>query len=474
MELTNFVVNRTAENIAKAFGADIEKARHGIYADTPENRRLRRVGQEYGSKKAEEAPKGRPQAKQEEPKDERFSADGIVGKDGSFNKQGASYKRWAALREKVETGKATPEEKKEFAHIHNQYLNEKSRSEYERNKANDPNAKEPKYETVEERTARVKGDKEAKAERKKKLNELALKYIEESSGSDSEKEIAKYVLSGKSFEETEKMMIQRGYAKPHTTSFYYRPGAQLAWDAEKEARRIYKQNNSTAESNVEDNKPKELKSDNKPNKETNPLVEKLMSNKEFGSKISYINTRADYAIKYSYNLSSISERKGKDSIAYKRALVKDVLEDISVSDLETISRAVDKYGADAVKDAIISENKNNNSSEVSDVADAIILKTSKIEEMLNKHKRAIIADMFDDYGGGFNKGTDYFFNLYADEYAGDIIKEKGFNSFDEFETWFYEGDLNESQYNKATRIYKMIANAIPANLYIKTWPDGER
>ena len=474
MELTNFVVNRTAENIAKAFGADIEKARHGIYADTPENRRLRRVGQEYGSKKAEEAPKGRPQAKQEEQKDERFSADGIVGKDGSFNKQGASYKRWAALREKVETGKATPEEKKEFAHIHNQYLNEKSRSEYERNKANDPNAKEPKYETVEERTARVKGDKEAKAERKKKLNELALKYIEESHGSDSEKEIAKYVLSGKSFEETEKMMIQRGYAKPHTTSFYYRPGAQLAWDAEKEARRIYKQNNSTAESNVEDNKPKELKSDNKPNKETNPLVEKLMSNKEFGSKISYINTRADYAIKYSYDLSSISERKGKDSIAYKRALVKDVLEDISVSDLETISRAVDKYGADAVKDAIISENKNNNSSEVSDVADAIILKASKIEELLNKNKRAVIADMFDDYGGGFSKETDYFFNLYADEYAGDIIKEKGFNSFDEFETWFYEGDLNESQYNKATRIYKMIANAIPANLYLKTWPNGRR
>lgn len=161
MELTNFVVNRTAENIAKAFGADIEKARHGIYADTPENRRLRRVGQEYGSKKSEEAPKGRPQAKQEEQKDERFSADGIVGKDGSFNKQGASYKRWAALREKVETGKATPEEKKEFAHIHNQYLNEKSRNEYERKKATDPNAEEPKYETVEERTARVKGKKEA-------------------------------------------------------------------------------------------------------------------------------------------------------------------------------------------------------------------------------------------------------------------------------------------------------------------------
>lgn len=160
MELTNLVVNRTAENIAKAFGDDIEKARHGVYSDTAENRRLRRVGQEYGSKKSEEAPKGRPQAKQQEQKDERFSADGIIGKDGSFNKQGASYKRWAALREKVETGKATPEEKKEFAHIHNQYLNEKSRNEYERKKVTDPNAQEPKYETVEERTARVRGKKE--------------------------------------------------------------------------------------------------------------------------------------------------------------------------------------------------------------------------------------------------------------------------------------------------------------------------
>ena len=167
MELTNLVVNRTAENIAKAFGDDIEKARHGIYADTPENRRLRRVGQEYGSKKSEETPKGRPQVKQQEQKDERFSADGIVGKDGSFNKQGASYKRWAALREKVETGKATPEEKKEFAHIHNQYLNEKSRSEYERKKVTDPNAEEPKYETVEERTARVKGKKEVGKENDK-------------------------------------------------------------------------------------------------------------------------------------------------------------------------------------------------------------------------------------------------------------------------------------------------------------------
>lgn len=32
-----------AANIAKSFENDIEKARSGIYADTPENRRLNRV-----------------------------------------------------------------------------------------------------------------------------------------------------------------------------------------------------------------------------------------------------------------------------------------------------------------------------------------------------------------------------------------------------------------------------------------------
>ena len=34
----------------------IEKARSGKYADTPENRRLKRVGQPYGSKKQETTP----------------------------------------------------------------------------------------------------------------------------------------------------------------------------------------------------------------------------------------------------------------------------------------------------------------------------------------------------------------------------------------------------------------------------------
>lgn len=44
----------------------LEKARTGKYADIPENRRLKRVGQPYGSKAQEEAPKGAKTGKKEE------------------------------------------------------------------------------------------------------------------------------------------------------------------------------------------------------------------------------------------------------------------------------------------------------------------------------------------------------------------------------------------------------------------------
>ena len=150
MELTNLVVNQTARNIVQQFSTDIEKARSGVYADTAENRKLQRVGQHYGSKKQEEQSQGKQKGGAEEPKggngapkDDRFSEDGIIGQDGGFNKQGKTYKHWVALREKVESGKATPEEKKEFAYLHNQYLNEKDRHAYEHSKQTDSKAKEP-------------------------------------------------------------------------------------------------------------------------------------------------------------------------------------------------------------------------------------------------------------------------------------------------------------------------------------------
>lgn len=59
-----------AEAIAKAFSVDIEKGRHGVYEDNAENRRLNRVGQEYG-KKAEEKQTASKQPKQGEPTEQQ-------------------------------------------------------------------------------------------------------------------------------------------------------------------------------------------------------------------------------------------------------------------------------------------------------------------------------------------------------------------------------------------------------------------
>lgn len=61
------------ENIEKAFGSgvnlneEVEKARSGIYADTAENRKLARVGQQYGGKKQPEQPNSKTQQKKEKP-----------------------------------------------------------------------------------------------------------------------------------------------------------------------------------------------------------------------------------------------------------------------------------------------------------------------------------------------------------------------------------------------------------------------
>lgn len=48
-----------AANILSGFTNldEIEKARAGVYADTPENQKLKRVGQKYGAEKSNEQPK---------------------------------------------------------------------------------------------------------------------------------------------------------------------------------------------------------------------------------------------------------------------------------------------------------------------------------------------------------------------------------------------------------------------------------
>ncbi len=47
---------------------ELEKARHGVYQDNPENRRLKRVGQKYGTKRQEDPTKQKQQGKKEESK----------------------------------------------------------------------------------------------------------------------------------------------------------------------------------------------------------------------------------------------------------------------------------------------------------------------------------------------------------------------------------------------------------------------
>ena len=59
-----FVVSQ----IEKSFDNDIEKARHGRYEDTAENRKLNRVGQEYGQAAKENEPAVEKRGKGEEPK----------------------------------------------------------------------------------------------------------------------------------------------------------------------------------------------------------------------------------------------------------------------------------------------------------------------------------------------------------------------------------------------------------------------
>lgn len=105
----------------------LEKARHGRYADTAENRRLHRVGQEYGKAAQEDPESGKkPQAQQEteQPKKERNGdsvkrelelleehKDSIVEKYGekAYNKKVESLKKEGEDFEQKETVKELKE-----------------------------------------------------------------------------------------------------------------------------------------------------------------------------------------------------------------------------------------------------------------------------------------------------------------------------------------------------------------------------
>lgn len=74
-----------AENIQKALGAgyepegtdenvEVQKARSGVYEDNAKNRRLNRVGQQYGKKKEEEQPKDKTSSKKEDEQSDKKGA----------------------------------------------------------------------------------------------------------------------------------------------------------------------------------------------------------------------------------------------------------------------------------------------------------------------------------------------------------------------------------------------------------------
>ena len=95
-----------AEAIAKAFGVDIEKGRVGVYEDNAENRRLNRVGQQYGHKAEEKPSTGRQPARKEEQGQGKPSAQQAGGQDIGAAAKSASDE---ALKRAAADSKAAPE-----------------------------------------------------------------------------------------------------------------------------------------------------------------------------------------------------------------------------------------------------------------------------------------------------------------------------------------------------------------------------
>lgn len=87
------------EELQKGEQDELEKARHGTYADTAENRRLNRVGQEYGHKAEEKQPSGQRTKKTEE-------ASGAGGKTVADHAADTDSK---VLQKVIDDPKAKPE-----------------------------------------------------------------------------------------------------------------------------------------------------------------------------------------------------------------------------------------------------------------------------------------------------------------------------------------------------------------------------
>lgn len=125
-----------ADNIAKSFendiekalgagydpeggdGDNVEKARHGVYGDTAQNRKLNRVGQEYGSKKKEEAPSDKKQSseKTEDGGSNKLSQSAAKASDKALERASkdpkASAEVKASAKKEMENRKTSGESKK--------------------------------------------------------------------------------------------------------------------------------------------------------------------------------------------------------------------------------------------------------------------------------------------------------------------------------------------------------------------------
>lgn len=137
-----------AEAIAKAFGVDIEKGRHGVYADNAENRRLNRVGQEYGHK-AEEKQTASKQSKQGEQTEPQKKTSAATMESAA---QGASDE---ALKRASQDPKAAPEvkaaAKKELANRGGSEDKKESKGEVSEKDANDLRRIEKQLKNLERR-----------------------------------------------------------------------------------------------------------------------------------------------------------------------------------------------------------------------------------------------------------------------------------------------------------------------------------
>lgn len=71
-------IKKSGSGVLTIFTDVIEKARAGRYADTSENRRLKRVGQQYGSKKEEEQGKGKPKGEEKRKEIDEYTDDDLA------------------------------------------------------------------------------------------------------------------------------------------------------------------------------------------------------------------------------------------------------------------------------------------------------------------------------------------------------------------------------------------------------------